>query len=278
MAVGLPKGKGMCKYTSVIRAKRTGCLMYLLCYKYLKLPVFYFKRVVLSIANAGCAAAKLGAHMCGAINVLKIANTFCAGFVASERACKAKDCFIVRERTHMRMAVKGSEISAFACGVFKASAYIFAFALLLINGCAVHKNLPVIQYVNLTSKPEEVKELKLIRRNVDSGAFETVTLKSNEAKIERFGGKKTEPAVMEFEESEFKKLAQKAISISWNANPVRKRNPKLEEELFLITSTREEKVLFDENLPGELKGLYVELMKIRQDLLAKPKIDREQNR
>lgn len=144
--------------------------------------------------------------------------------------------------------------------------------MMLLSGCAAKKvyKKPLVQmHKKIALNPKDVLEIKYIRRNVQTRAYEVLVLTPSEAHVERFGGKTFKPKQIALEEGTFGELATKAVSLSWDVAPVRVRNAILEEELVLKTKVKEERVLFGENMSADFKDLYSRIIKIRQNILKK---------
>lgn len=143
--------------------------------------------------------------------------------------------------------------------------------LMLLSGCAAKKayKKPAVQtHRKVILKPRDVIEIQYVRTNVQTHAYEVLTLTRTQARIERPGRKKPfEPKSSSFSKDRLLELAKKAVTFSWNINPVRVRNRLLKEELVLKTQNKEERVMFEENMSSEFKILYAEVIAIRQKVL-----------
>ncbi|MFH1380195.1 MAG: hypothetical protein ABII23_07960 [bacterium] len=148
--------------------------------------------------------------------------------------------------------------------------YFSLFIVLFIvqlSGCAgrgLRKSDSVQTHTRITLEPVEIVEIQFLQRNTESKKSETLTLTPARAKVERAGGKKFEPIEISFSEEEFRELAHKTVSFSWEINPIRTRRLWMESLLILKTVESQETVEFGENLSGELKEFFDRLVDIRR--------------
>ena len=134
----------------------------------------------------------------------------------------------------------------FQTSVVMSTAGITLLAVML-SGCAGQRSRitrPVIQYTTISFNPGDVREIRYIRRHVQTQAAEVMTITHEQAVIERVGRRAFKPKVMQLEEGTFTALAERAVSFSWNVSPKRVLNPVLQEEMVIKTQEKEEKVLF----------------------------------